>query len=266
MKKFIGCITILLLLIVMLCGCNKAEIPEGEPIITEDNITEVPTEEPQPVFPMKGIVLVHKLNVRMEPDVNHYVSYQLDIDSEIEIYEIKTIPTEDFGDLTWGRLEDGMWVNLRYIDLEDENFDYTVQVDYSLEDLRGLAIVNYMEAGEDGCCNLCRKRICDVVLNRVADTREGYYGNENTVEEVLTSPTQFSYLWLYYDFVPEKVASIYEQHAIERAFMIAEQILLGNHTDIYLNDYYMYMGINRTPEFVACYDCGIYFSRGNLYG
>ena len=265
MRKFIIFFIVLFMFSLVGCSTNNREIPEAEPIITETVSTETPTDT-GPEFPMKGIVLVHKLNVRMEPDINHYVSYQLDIDSEIEIYEIKTIPTEDFGDLTWGRLLDGMWVNLRYIDLEDENFDYTVQVDYSLEDLRGLAIVNYMEAGEDGCCNLCRKRICDVVLNRVADTREGYYGNENTVEEVLTSPTQFSYLWLYYDFVPEKVASIYEQHAIERAFMIAEQILLGNHTDIYLNDYYMYMGINRTKEYIACYDCGIYFSRGNLYG
>ena len=120
MKKFIACITVLLLLVIMLCGChnvnNKPEIPEGEPIIIEDYVTEMPTEALQSGFPMKGIVLVPRLNVRMEPDIDNYVSYQLDIDSEIYIYKIKVIQTEDFGDITWGQLADGMWVNLRYID------------------------------------------------------------------------------------------------------------------------------------------------------
>ena len=228
-------------------------IPEGEPILTED-----PTEPPTH-FPMKGLVLVDRLNVRKEPDINHHVSYQLAIDEEIEVFEINIIDTDDWGSIAWGRITDDMWVNLRYVELEDKDYDFTVQVEYSLDDLHGLAIVNYLEAGQDSCCNLCRGRICDVVLNRVAE--DNYYADENTVKEVLTSVTQFSYLWRYYGFVPEKVENIYEQHAIERAYMIAEQILLGNHTDVYMQGYYCYMGINRTDDYIVCHDCGIWFSR-----
>ena len=62
------------------------EIPEGEPLIRGEYPTEAPTEAPtEPKFPMKGIVLVDRLNVREEPDINHYVKYQLTIGEEIEV-------------------------------------------------------------------------------------------------------------------------------------------------------------------------------------
>lgn len=253
MKKFIIGIMVLAMIVAMFAGCrNRVEIPEGEPIITEEVPTETPEEVTEPVFPMKGIVLVDRLNVREEPDINHWVKYQLTVGEEIEILEIKILEA-----IPWGRMENDMWVNLRYVKLEDENFDFTMQVNYNLDDLHALAIVNYMEAGEDGCCNLCRARICDVVLNRVTDDR---WPGEDTIQKVLTSPTQFSYLWLDLSF-PERANRMQEQHAVERAYMIAEQILLGNHSDIYQQGYVWYMGINYTQDYVACYDCGIYFSR-----
>jgi hypothetical protein len=254
MKKFIVSILAIAMIVGMMVGCGKRmEIPEGEPLIRGEYPTEAPTEVPtEPHFPMKGVVLVDRLNVREEPDINHYVKYQLEVGEEIEVLEIKILDA-----IAWGRMENDMWVNLRYVDLEDENYDFTMQYDYNIDDLHGLAIVNYMEAGEDKCCNLCRARICDVVLNRIADDR---WAGEDTVKEVLTSPTQFSYLWLYYGF-PDRAERMQEQHAIERAYMIAEQILLGNHSDVYRQGYVWYQGINRTNDYIVCENCGIYYSR-----
>lgn len=253
MRKIIGSILAIVMIVGMMVGCgNRMGIPEGEPIITETVPTETPEEVTEPKFPMKGIVLVDRLNVREEPDINHVVKYQLAIDEEIEVYEIKILDA-----VPWGRMENDMWVNLRYVKLEDENCDFTVQYDYNLDDLHALAIVNYMEAGEDGCCDLCRARICDVVLNRVADDR---WAEEDTIQKVLTSPTQFSYLWLDLSF-PQRAKRMQEQHAIERAYMIAEQILLGNHSDVYQQGYVWYMGINYTQDYIVCENCGIWFSR-----
>lgn len=254
MRKFITWMIVFAMLVTMMVSCrNKVEIPEGEPLIRGEYPTEAPTEVPtEPHFPMRGVVLVDRLNVREEPDINCHVKYQLDVGEEIEVFEIKILDA-----IPWGRIENDLWVNLRYVELEDENYDFTMQVNYSLDDLHALAIVNYMEAGQDSCCNLCRARICDVVLNRVADDR---WPGEDTIQKVLTSPYQFSYLWLYLSF-PERADRIQEQHAIERAYMIAEQILLGNHTDVYQNGYVWYQGINRTNDYIVCENCGIWFSR-----
>lgn len=255
MKRFLSCLmTLVLLLCAVGCG-NIAS--ENQPVIeTILNETEAEIIETQPEvkFPIKGTVLVDRLNVRKEPDINCVVKYQLSIGEEIYIYEIKILDA-----IPWGRLSNDMWINLRYIKLE--HYDFSVQFDYSLEDLHGLAIINFLEAGSDRCCDLCRKRICDVVLNRVEDYRENYFGNENTIKDVLTSRTQFSYLWKYYGFDPKKVNNMDEQHAIERAYMIAEQILLGNHSDVYQQGYLWYQGTNRTNDYFFCENCGICYSR-----
>lgn len=222
-------------------------IPEGEPIIIEDP-TEAPTE---PEFPKMCIVNTDRLNVREEPDINNNVIRQLAVGTEIEVFEIKILDA-----IPWGRIADG-WINLRYVDFDGED-DYTVKVDYNMEDLHNLALLNYIEAGQDGCCNLCRARICDVAYNRVADDR---WPGEDTIAEVLLSPTQFAQLSKTGLVWPPRAKNMSEQHAIERAYMIAEQILLGNHTDVYQQGYVWYQGINRTNDYIVCHDCGIYFSR-----
>lgn len=215
------------------------EIPEGEPLITED-----PTEPPT----FMGTVNTDRLNVRKEPYIDAHVFRQLEVGTRVEILEEKILDA-----VTWGRIEDG-WINLRYVTLDGE-IKPTVNTTVDLDELRCLAIVNYMEAGEDGCCNDCRRRICDVVLNRVADDRW-----EDSIEKVLTEPYQFSYLWQDLDW-PARAKAMGEQHAIERAFMIAEEVLLGNHSDVYQQGYVYYQGINRTDDYIVCNDCGIWFSR-----
>ena len=216
------------------------DIPEGEPILTED-----PTEPPT----VMGTVNTDRLNVRNKPDIDDHVFRQMAVGTRVEILEKKETPDG----ITWGRIEDG-WINLRYVTIDGEP-EPTVRTTVDLKALRSLALVNYMEAGEDGCCNLCRRRICDVVLNRVADDRWA-----NSIDGVLTEPYQFSYFWQDLDW-PERANRMGEQHAIERAFIAAEQVLLGNHTDVYQKGYVWYQGINRTPDYIVCYDCGIWFSR-----
>lgn len=39
------------------------------------------------------------------------------------------------------------------------------------EDAEYLACAIYQEAGGDGCCDMCRRRVADIVLNRVKDAR-----------------------------------------------------------------------------------------------
>ena len=220
------------------------EIPEGEPIITEEP-TEAPTE---PEFPKMGVVNTDRLNVRTEPDINCYVNYQLAVGTEVEILEIKILDA-----IPWGRIADG-WINLRYVDVDGE--DYSVKVEYNMEDLHNLALINFIETGEDGCCNTCRLRVCDVVLNRVADDRW-----EDTIEKVLLETTQFAQLSKTGLVWPSRAKNMNEQHAIERAYMIAEQILMGNHSDVYQQGYVWYMGAPHTRDFIRCPDCNIYFSR-----
>lgn len=249
MRKIIGSILVIVMIVGMMVGCgNKTEVTESEPIVME-NPTEAPTEEPTEPETVMGTVNTDRLNVREEPDINCFVIKQLAVGTRVEILERKILDA-----IPWGRIEDG-WINLRYVDL-DNGEDYTVQVTYDMEDLHNLTLINYIEAGEDGCCNTCRLRICDVVLNRVADDRW-----EDTIEDVLLSPTQFAQLSKTGLVFPNRADHLTEQHAIERAYMIAEQILLGNHSDVYQQGYVWYQGTNRTNDYFSCNNCGIYFSR-----
>lgn len=219
------------------------DIPEGEPIMREDP-TEPPTEPPV----IMGTVNTDRLNVRKEPDINARVFRQMAVGTRVEILERKILDGVE-----WGRVEDG-WINLRYVDI-DGSEKKGVDISVNLEDLHNLALVNYMEAGEDNCCNLCRARICDIVLNRVSDERWA-----DSIADVLMEYRQFSYLWSGLEW-PKRADELWEQHAIERAYMVAEDVLMGNHTDVYQQGYVWYQGINRTDDYIVCYDCGIYFSR-----
>lgn len=111
MKKFFVCIMILVTIIGILVGCgHKIEIPDGEPIITEEYSTEPPTEP----IPIWGTVNTDRLNVRKEPYMNARVYRQLYVGTRIEILEQKILDG-----VLWGRIETG-WINLKYVDLDDD--------------------------------------------------------------------------------------------------------------------------------------------------
>ena len=124
------------------------------------------------------------------------------------------------------------------------------------EDLEHLAIIIYREAGGDACCNECRRRVADVVLNRVADDRF-----ENTIEDVLLSPHQFGKMYKTGITWPERASKPEEKHAVDRAYKIAEEVLQGKHSNVYQKGYVWFQMTKRTDDYIVCYVCGFYYSR-----
>lgn len=123
------------------------------------------------------------------------------------------------------------------------------------EDVERLACVIYQEAGGDACCNMCRKRVADVVLNRVKDSR--FKGT--TIEEILIDDDPAPQ-WGLYSVTgvvwPEKATQPSEAHAVERAWETAFDVLEGNHSDL-TEDYIWCAEFPQGSNVIEC--CGIYF-------
>lgn len=121
-------------------------------------------------------------------------------------------------------------------------------------ELEMLACVIYQEAGGDNCCDECRYRVADVVLNRVNDPRF-----PNTIKEVLEEPRQWGLFsetgitWSERASLPE------EQEAVARAYDIAYDVLSGNHSDL-TSRYIWCAEFAQGTDWVYC--DGIYFGRG----
>jgi spore germination cell wall hydrolase CwlJ-like protein len=121
-------------------------------------------------------------------------------------------------------------------------------------DLDLLACVIYQEAGGNGSCDDCRRRVADVVLNRVADPRF-----PSTIREVLTARNQYGKF--YYTGVkwPSRATNVYEKDAVARAYRIAEEVLNGQHSDLYGNGYVWQAAFKQGSSQVYC--CGEYFGK-----
>lgn len=124
------------------------------------------------------------------------------------------------------------------------------------EDAEYLACVIYQEAGGDGCCDMCRRRVADIVLNRVKDARF----NGNTVEEILTegNPPQWGLYSVTGIVWPEKASYPEEAEAVERARRIAIEVLEGNHSDL-TEDYIWCAEFPQGQDVIEC--DGIYFGK-----
>ena len=117
-----------------------------------------------------------------------------------------------------------------------------------------LARVIYQEAGGDACCDDCRRRVADVVLNRVESP---YF--PDTIKGVLTQKYQYGrYYWTGVIW-PKHAKSRIEKHAGERAYRIAEEVLTGNHSELYGNGYIWQAEFRQGKDNIKC--CGIYFGR-----
>ena len=125
------------------------------------------------------------------------------------------------------------------------------------EDVERLACVIYQEAGGDMCCDLCRKRVADVVLNRVKDPR--FKGT--TIEEILTDGDPAPQ-WGLYSVTgvvwPEKASYPEEAEAVQRAWDTAFDVLEGNHSDL-TEDYIWCAEFPQGTDIIEC--CGIYFGK-----
>lgn len=124
------------------------------------------------------------------------------------------------------------------------------------EDAEYLACVIYQEAGGDGCCDMCRRRVADIVLNRVKDTR--FAGD--TVEAILTegNPPQWGLYSVTGIVWPEKASYPEEAAAVERARRIAIEVLEGNHSDL-TEDYIWCAEFPQGQDAIEC--DGIYFGK-----
>ena len=98
------------------------------------------------------------------------------------------------------------------------------------EDWERLAIVIYQEAGGDNVCDMCRYRVADVVLNRVADPRY-----PDTIEGVLMD-NKYGLQWGLLSVTgivwPDKASEPGEAAAVQRAWDIAADVLEGHHSDL----------------------------------
>ena len=123
-----------------------------------------------------------------------------------------------------------------------------------MSEVEMLACVIFQEAGADYACDECRRRVADVVLNRV---NSPLY--PDTIYEVLTQYCQYGrFYWTGIVWSPN-ASHPANAHAVERAYRIAEEVLNGQHSDIYGDSY---IGQAEFPVgYDYIYHCGIYFSR-----
>ena len=123
---------------------------------------------------------------------------------------------------------------------------------YTDEELEMLALVIYQEAGADFCSDETRLMVGTVVMNRIADPRF-----PDTMYEVITEERAYGELYWTGIVWPARASHHTEEHAVERAYNIAEQVLLGERVfedDVIFQSEYI-MG-----EIVA-YSDGLYFCR-----
>ena len=120
--------------------------------------------------------------------------------------------------------------------------------------LEMIACEIYSEAGGDDCSDSTRYRCGDVPLMRELDPRF-----PDTLEEVLTEEGQFG-RWHWTGIVwPERASRADEAAAVQRAYDIAKDILLGNHSDLWGLGYVWMAEFPQGTDVI--YADGVYFGR-----
>lgn len=130
-----------------------------------------------------------------------------------------------------------------------------IESDISEDDVELLACVIYQEAGSDAVCDDCRRRVADVVLNRVESE---YF--PDTIYEVLMQPSQYGAYSMTGIVWPERASYETEAHAVERARQIAREVLSGQHSELYGDGYIWQAGFKQGSQ--GFWDCGMYFGKG----
>lgn len=148
------------------------------------------------------------------------------------------------------------------IDISEEEIEVEIEepveeeIEVDPEELELLACVIYQEAGADYCCDDCRRRVADVVLNRVEDDRF-----PDNIQDVLTQKRQYGrYYWTGVVW-PERAKNDCEKHAVERAYRIAEEVLKGEHSELYGEGYIWQAEFKQGTGVVHCDQCKIYFGK-----
>lgn len=121
-------------------------------------------------------------------------------------------------------------------------------------DLEMLACVIYQEAGGNASCDDCRRYVGDIVLNRVEHPEF-----PDTIEEVLTAPRQYGTLYITGIKWPERAKYDVEKEAVARAYRTAEELLSGNHSELYGEGYIWQAKFIQGTEGFWC--CGHWYGR-----
>lgn len=178
----------------------------------------------------------HKIEESIEEPELKIVEPETDISEEVEVEEVAEEPAEEIGVAA------------------EELVEEEIVVDP--EDLELLACVIYQEAGADYCCDDCRRRVADVVLNRVEDDKF-----PDNIQDVLTQKRQYGrYYWTGVVW-PERAKNDCEKHAVERAYRIAEEVLKGEHSELYGEGYIWQAEFKQGTGVVYCDQCKIYFGK-----
>lgn len=204
-------------------------IPETEPVVTEPPTEPAPTNPPETVPPTEA-------PTEPIPEVTDAPTIE-----ETEPAEEATEPT-DIPEETEVMSPDGNE------ETEATSPEYSAEVEM-------LACVIYQEAGGDAYCDTCRRRVADVVLNRVDSA-----SFPNTIYEVLTQEGQYGRFHWTGIIWPERAKYESEAHAVERAYRIAQEVLNGQHSELYGNRYVWQAGFIQGYDNVYC--CGHYFGKG----
>lgn len=137
---------------------------------------------------------------------------------------------------------------------EPEPITINYSVDIPKTDLEMLACIIYREGGSDQVCDECRRRIGNVVLNRVAS--EQYPDN---IYDVLTEYMAYGDIsWNGLRWY-SSASNPANHHAVVRAYEAAQWLLDGNRTNVDGLGWYGQAEFPQGVEQFKC--CGIYFSR-----
>lgn len=136
--------------------------------------------------------------------------------------------------------------------LETPTADDATDKPYTAADLEQLACVIYQKAGGDACSDETRLMVGCVVLSRAEDARfPGTIGAVLTQDRQYGQYTQTGVAW------PARAAKPEEQHAVARAYAIAERVLEGERV---LDCSYLWQAeFPQSGDYI--YQDGLYFCK-----
>lgn len=126
---------------------------------------------------------------------------------------------------------------------------------YTDEELEILALIIYQEAGADYCLDSTRQMVGEVFLNRVISPLY-----PDTFYEVATQRSQYGCLYWTGIIWPERAALPQEQHALERAYTVAKDLLTGRVDRLLPSDTIYQAEFKQGSEVIAFQD-GFYFCK-----
>lgn len=181
---------------------------------------------------------------------------EIHIESEIETVPLETeAETEpEFETETAIEVETEIETELFIEEPEPVQTETRMMVDKD-DEVSLIAAVVYQEMGGDYGCDDCRRRVADTILNRVASP---YF--PDTIYEVLTQEQlQYGFDSTTGVYWQERAKNPGEAHAVERAYRIAEEVLNGQHSEIYGKDYIWQAEFIQGVNNIYC--CNTYFGQ-----